>query len=197
MAKVTAVHPTPNPFASKFMLDEPLHSGAPKHFRAGLGTADELGERLLSVPGVAEVYCTGEFITVTRKLTTEWDDIEGEVIDRIEAWKPKRVIDIVSAQGSDGSMHAAARSDPDAAVETETDDAELLMRVNQILDEHIRPFLDRDGGGLDILRLQDFTLTVRYKGACGGCPSASSGTLFAISNVLQCYVDDRLQVIPD
>lgn len=197
MAKVTAVHPTPNPFASKFMLDEPLHSGAPRHFRAGLGTSDELGESLLAVPGVAEVYCTGEFITVTRTLTTEWDDIEGEVIDRIEAWKPKRVIDIASAQGTARPMSAATRSDLDAMVETETDDAELLMRVNQILDEHIRPFLDRDGGGLDILQLQDFTLTVRYKGACGGCPSASTGTLFAISNVLQCYVDDRLQVIPD
>lgn len=197
MAKVTAVNTTPNPFASKFMIDAPLHSGPPRHFRAGVGTSDELGESLLAVPGVAEVYCTGEFITVTRKLTTEWDDIESEIIDRIEAWKPKRVIDIASAQGQGRAMPAAARSDPDAAVETETDDAELLMRVNQVLDEHIRPFLDRDGGGLDILRLQDFTLTVRYKGACGGCPSASTGTLFAISNVLQCYVDDRLQVIPD
>lgn len=58
----------------------------------------------------------------------------------------------------------------------EADDAELLMRINQILDEHIRPFLDQDGGGLDVVKLKEFTLTVRYKGACGG-PSSSTGTL--------------------
>ena len=28
----------------------------------------------------------------------------------------------------------------------------LLMRINQILDEHIRPFLDQDGGGLDVVK---------------------------------------------
>jgi len=37
---------------------------------------------------------------------------------------------------------------------------------------------------------------VRYKGACGGCPSSSTGTLFAINNLLQNYVDDRLLVEP-
>ncbi len=71
------------------------------------------------------------------------------------------------------------------------------MQINHVLDEHIRPYLDKDGGGLDILRLQEFALTVRYKGACGGCPSVVTGTLFAINNLLQNYVDDRIQVILD
>ena len=51
-------------------------------------------------------------------------------------------------------------------------------------------------GGLDVVKLKEFTLTVRYKGACGGCPSSSTGTLFAINNLLQSYVDDRLLVEP-
>jgi len=85
----------------------------------------------------------------------------------------------------------------EAPIEVEADDPEMLMRINMILDENIRPFLDKDGGGIDVLRLQDFTLTVRYKGACGGCPSAVTGTLFAINNLLQSYVDDRLQVVLD
>lgn len=202
MPIVTAVMSTPNPLANKFMIDAPLFSGAPRRFSAGARVVgDALGEDLLAVPGVMDVYCTAEFVTVTRDPATPWSAIEEAVTSLIEGHKPKRVIGIANPSGGAGpAVHAGcghdAEAEDDAPVEVETDDPELLMRINMILDEHIRPFLDKDGGGLDVLKLKDFTLTVRYKGACGGCPSASTGTLFAINNLLQNYVDDRLLVEP-
>jgi Fe-S cluster biogenesis protein NfuA len=200
MPIVTAVMSTPNPLANKFMIDAPLFSGPPRHFSAGARVVgDALGEDLLAVPGVVELYCTGEFVTVTRDPGTPWSAIEASITALIEGHKPKRVIDIAGPSGVASAAapgaHGAASVD-EAPVEAEADDPELLMRINMILDEHIRPFLDKDGGGLDVLKLKDFTLTVRYKGACGGCPSASTGTLFAINNLLQNYVDDRLLVEP-
>ena len=117
----------------------------------------------------------------------------------IEGHKARRVIGIANPAGPGGAAGAAIGAGEAVAeepVEVEADDAELLRRINQILDEHIRPFLDQDGGGLDVVKLKEFTLTVRYKGACGGCPSSSTGTLFAINNLLQNYVDDRLLVEP-
>ncbi|AVR88202.1 NifU family protein [Thauera aromatica] len=200
MPNVTAVVPTPNPLANKFMIDAPMFSGAPRHFASPKhAMGDALGESLLGVPGVTEAYCTAEFITVTRHHATDWDMIESRVIECIETYKPKRVIGIAREDGAPAAAAApaAAPAEEAAPIEVETDDPEMLMRVNMILDENIRPFLDKDGGGIDVLRLQDFTLTVRYKGACGGCPSAVTGTLFAISNLLQNYVDDRLQVVLD
>jgi Fe-S cluster biogenesis protein NfuA len=52
-----------------------------------------------------------------------------------------------------------------------------------------------DGGGLEVVSLEDTTLTIRYQGACGSCPSSVSGTLMAMQNLLQAEVDERLTVV--
>src|SRR3712207_6893576 len=44
-------------------------------------------------------------------------------------------------------------------------------RINEILDERIRPALAGDGGWLEVLSLKDDQLTIRYQGACGSCRS--------------------------
>jgi len=60
-----------------------------------------------------------------------------------------------------------------------------LGRINAILDSTIRPALQRDGGDLEVLSLEGNVLTISYQGACGCCPHASMGTLYAIQNILQ------------
>src|SRR5581483_10424947 len=71
----------------------------------------------------------------------------------------------------------------------------LLDRINALLDDRIRPGLAGDGGGLEIISLNDKTLTIRYQGACGSCPSSMAGTLMAIESMLQQDVDPEIQVI--
>ena len=36
--------------------------------------------------------------------------------------------------------------------------------------EKIRPMLQRDGGDVELVDVQDGIVTVRFKGACHGCP---------------------------
>lgn len=52
-------------------------------------------------------------------------------------------------------------------------DQEILSRINAVVDEQIRPSLEMDGGGIEILGLDGNILTVRLQGACCGCPRAS------------------------
>ena len=75
-------------------------------------------------------------------------------------------------------------------------DLELLQKINTILDDRVRPALAGDGGGLEILGLEGKTVTIRYQGACGTCPSSIQGTLIAIQNLLQSEVDAELAVVP-
>lgn len=195
MPNVTSIEPTPNPLATKFVLDAPLQIQSARQFEsAARAAADALAASLFELDGVAQVFYTNDFVTVTRSPAADAEALEEAVAERIEAYRPKRVFS-VSREGAPAAR--AAGGYEDEALETDADDPELLMRINQILDEHIRPYLLKDGGGLDLLSLQDFSLTVRYKGACGGCPSAVTGTLFAINNLLQNYVDDRIQVVLD
>ena len=75
------------------------------------------------------------------------------------------------------------------------DSNSLIEEIDQILDETIRPGLGMDGGGVDIVDFSDdYELTVYYQGACGSCPSATSGTLIAIQNILQEQFDPRITV---
>ena len=38
--------------------------------------------------------------------------------------------------------------------------------------ENIRPFLQRDGGDIELVDIVEGVVKVRLKGACGGCPMA-------------------------
>lgn len=60
-----------------------------------------------------------------------------------------------------------------------------LEKINQIVDTEIRPFLQRDGGDLQVLKLEGNELFISYQGACGGCPHAKMGTLMMIEEVLK------------
>ena len=75
-------------------------------------------------------------------------------------------------------------------------DDELLKKINKVLEDTIVPALAGDGGGLEVLGLDNYVLTIHYQGACGGCPSAVSGTMMAVQNLLQKMVDPRIQVVP-
>ena len=73
--------------------------------------------------------------------------------------------------------------------------------IDKTIDAHIRPMLMMDGGDLEIIDVQvaqdGYTdVFIRYMGACHGCASASTGTLYAIENVLQENLDSKIRVLP-
>src|SRR5262249_59102885 len=81
------------------------------------------------------------------------------------------------------------------AIAAVTSDDPRLLKINEILDEKVRPYLMGDGGYLEIISLKDHTLSIRYQGACGSCPSSLTGTLMAIESMLKEQVDPELEVV--
>ena len=76
-----------------------------------------------------------------------------------------------------------------------------LKAIEGIIDEQIRPMLQMDGGNLEILDLQKdaegkIDVYIRYLGACSGCASGATGTLYAIENVLQENLSPNIRVLP-
>ena len=53
--------------------------------------------------------------------------------------------------------------------------------------EKIRPNLQADGGDIELIDVDEAKgiVKVALRGACGCCPHAAMGTLFAIQNILQ------------
>ncbi|MGI8908274.1 MAG: NifU family protein [Candidatus Sumerlaeaceae bacterium] len=52
-----------------------------------------------------------------------------------------------------------------------TDNPELYERVQAIIQE-VRPYIQSDGGDVELLKLEDNIVYVRLNGACVGCPSS-------------------------
>ncbi|HBZ30452.1 MAG TPA: NifU family protein, partial [Nitrosomonas nitrosa] len=74
------------------------------------------------------------------------------------------------------------------------EDQERLERINILLDEEVRPYLQNDGGDLHILGLEGNILKIHYQGACGTCPSSISGTLRGIERLLR-TIEPDIQLI--
>lgn len=75
-----------------------------------------------------------------------------------------------------------------------------IKRVDEILDADIRPMLAMDGGNMEIIDIKEniphYDIYIRYLGACSGCASGDTGTLYAIESVLRQKVDENIRVLP-
>ncbi len=77
---------------------------------------------------------------------------------------------------------------------------EKKAAIESVIDRHIRHMLVMDGGDMEILDVKEngdnTDIYIRYLGACNGCASASTGTLFAIEGMLKQKLDENVRVIP-
>ncbi len=75
-----------------------------------------------------------------------------------------------------------------------------LKAVEKTIDDNIRQMLIMDGGDMEVLDIKEngehIDIYIRYLGACSGCASASTGTLFAIENILKEKLDPNIRVLP-
>jgi Fe-S cluster biogenesis protein NfuA len=187
MPKIDNIEETPNPNAVKFLLKEPVTTGAARSFlAASLAKDDALAKSLFEVGGVVSVFYMDRMITVEKEETEDWDDL-----------LPRLAVPIRAAEAAQGGAAAAAGAAGalGGTLGALISDDPRLLRINEILDEKIRPALAGDGGWLEIVSLKADTLTIKYQGACGSCPSSISGTLMAIESMVQQEVDPALEVV--
>ncbi|HJP91214.1 MAG TPA: NifU family protein [Pyrinomonadaceae bacterium] len=183
MPKISDIEETPNPNAVKFILREPVSNGVARQYgSAEQATNDSLATALFDVGHVVSVFYMDKMVTVEKDDEGDWDEL-----------LPALAVPIRAAEAvSSAAAAAAAVGGPIAAVAS---DDPRLLRINEILDERVRPALMGDGGYLEILGLSDHTLSIRYQGACGSCPSSLTGTLMAIESMLKQEVDPELEVV--
>ncbi len=181
MPKIKEIERTPNPDAMRFVLAEPLTNGVTLSFEdSSEAEGDELANALFKIDHVINVYYVDRYVTVTQDGDAVWSELLRKLAPPIRQAKPQENIE------EDAEVHATK--------EVQESDDPRLVQINQLLDEQVRPYLLADGGGLKILGLDGNRLKVHYQGACGTCPTATSGTLYAIESMVK-RIDPEIQVI--
>ena len=94
------------------------------------------------------------------------------------------------------ALKAALAADPAEVRYGELNAEQRQAAIESVLDEKVRAFLASDGGGLEVLSVEDDRVVVSYQGACGGCASATTGTLRFIENALTVALNHRITVDP-
>lgn len=61
----------------------------------------------------------------------------------------------------------------------------VQQRIEAVLEEQVRPFLQSHGGEVTLMDYQDGVLTVELLGSCAGCPSADLSTKSLIEDAVR------------
>jgi Fe-S cluster biogenesis protein NfuA len=192
MPKISDIQETPNPNAVKFILKEPVSHGTSHSFKtAADADSDKLAAAIFDIGEVESVFYMDKMITVEKSDDTEWDEILPLLAVPIRAAES---VGVSNGNGGANGNGSAASTIGGAIAVAASDDPKLRM-IDALLDERIRPYLASDGGWLEIVDLVDSTLTIRYQGACGSCPSSLTGTLMAIENMIKEEIDPEITVV--
>lgn len=178
MLKVLDVDLTPNPQALKFVLSENLLKVETRSFQnKEEAQNDPLAKQIFELKGVVSVFYMDKFVTIEKEPSTSWNNIQKPFAEIVKNFN----LDLIPNEKLQEGKTA--------------DETEMLKKINNVINLRIRPALAGDGGGLEVLRYEDNTLSIRYQGACGTCPSSIRGTLVAIENLLRREINPDISVI--
>ena len=61
--------------------------------------------------------------------------------------------------------------------------------------EKVRPFLQRDGGDIELIDVQDGIVKVRLQGACGSCPMSKMTLKMGVEKQLKEEIPEVKEVV--
>ena len=177
---------TPNPNAMKFILNRDVKSAGKVTFRNAEEAAGiPLVEALFSLVVVEQVHLFENVVTVTKIDQAPWEDVADWVkqvlTNHVEEHDPG--FEVAAAGGGGPVSHVRDDQPPE------------VQQIEAVLDRTVRPYLQGDGGDLDVLAYENNRVVVSYVGACGTCPASVSGTLQAVQSVLRDEVNPEIEVV--
>jgi NifU-like protein len=105
-----------------------------------------------------------------------------------EAWGPRpttlRELPVLPAPREHGPLEQPAVSP-----------FQFSKKVEEAMEEYVRPFLRKDGGDLELLDIKGTLLYIRLKGACSGCASSGQTMKLMVEKTLKEMVDERIRVV--
>ena len=160
---------TPNPESMKFVANKMILPNDSIDFRANEGLEEcPMAEELFKFDYVKGVFIMNNFVSITKKPEFDWFDLIPElkkfVQEYLEAEKP---VVVKKEKLSD------------------EEESDVVLKIKQLLDDHVKPAVEMDGGAIDFKSFDEGVVTVTMKGSCSGCPSSTLTLKAGIENLLK------------
>lgn len=168
-----------DPQTLRFILDAPVQPGREASFDGPVGTAP-LAVALFAIDGVHKVKVTGETILVTCSPGNDWQTLKAPVAKAIRMVLDATDLPLGEATDSPGPV---------------TDDAALLVKVNDILDRQANPSIARHGGRVSAESIEDGIVYLRMSGGCHGCASSALTLRHGVEKILRTALPEIREIV--
>ena len=142
-----------------------------------------MAEAVFERPGVLSVFVMDNFVTVTKDEKTSWVPLKDRVWKTIE-----ETVTLYQAEGK------VQLGEVDVVNFANLSNEKKLQGIEMVLNRSIRTNLAQDGGGVELKGIEGNEVSIHYQGACGSCPTSTSGTLKYIEAQIRQQLHPKLTV---
>ena len=184
---------TPNPEVMKFVANRMLADKSIEASTLQEAKGISIVEELLKFPFVKSIYLSSNFISITKTDSIQWEDIAMQlrifIVDHLNSNDVKNYTDHLKSENS------VETKNPESKEKTVREFNDDEKEVEVILDQYIKPAVEGDGGAITLNYYKDNIVCVDLKGACSGCPSATSTLKGGIESLLKQKLNPDIVVI--
>ncbi len=185
---------TPNPESLKYVTNRMLYKGT-ADFKDKKSAEDwsPLALALFDLPYVKGVYINNNYVTITKEINYEWDDIMLRLKDFI-----KKYVESDGVVVKEGYAEAMEKITSDAHSEQyQGDEAELVKKIKDLIDTYVKPAVEMDGGNIEFKRYEAGVVYVIMQGSCSGCPSSTVTLKAGIEGMMQRMIPEVKEVVQE
>ena len=173
---------TPNPETLKFMPGENvLEKGTEDFSHKDAAKISPLASRLFEVEGVSRVFLGSDFISVTKSIDLDWNNLKPSILAAI----------MEHYSSGFPVLNVSKKNDVE---DNNVEDTETIKQIKDLLDTRVRPAVAMDGGDITFCSFEEGIVTLQMKGACAGCPSSTATLKMGIENMLRHYIPEVTEV---
>lgn len=177
---------TPNPNTLKFVVNHAfLERGAANFTSPEKAEASPLAKKIFQIPGITGVMLGTNFLTITKSMEGDWDVVAEQVPKTIESHLQS------SAPVFTPEYLESLKTTPaNAANQTE-----IERKIQEVLDNEIRPAVAMDGGDIAFGRYEDGVVYLQMQGSCSSCPSSVATLKMGVETRLKEVVPEVKEVV--
>jgi Fe-S cluster biogenesis protein NfuA len=172
---------TPNPATMKFIVNKLLINGSVDYATRESAEKSPFAKELYKFSFVNGVFFASNFVTVTKTEGSDWDDIQPILKEFVK-----------------GAVESELKvQEVEQATDVDFEGTETEIKIQQILNDYVRPAVEQDGGAISYRSFDAGVVTVELRGSCSGCPSSTVTLKSGIENLLKRMVPEVTEVVSE
>ena len=181
---------TPNPETMKFVANKLLYPGKSIDFPdVESAKPSPLAQEIFAFPFVKAVFIASNFITLTKTVETEWQDVIPTIRQFLKEYleEGKGVI----------NEEEVASIKMEASNDVAADDDDVVKRIKELLDNYVKPAVEMDGGAIQFRSYDHGVVNLMLQGSCSGCPSSMITLKAGIEGMMKRMIPEVKEVVAE